>query len=217
MVARYRSDQATPCPFSVARRARLRVAAILTCAIILLANGIIWVALATLSASYPGLDPGQEITRSLAFAIFGTSLSVIIVRAVLRKPVTPLMVIAALAMWMLTPATVLFVFLFGRFWGSVGVLITMAPLLLVAVSLVLVIRGFLVRGTVALILPLLVVAGISFWLPEPPRPAAWLFVPWWHVALAAAALAAPAWQARRGHGSQRASIRGGGPGRMGLG
>ena len=191
------SDRASLWPFSAARRGRLRGLVILSFAVVVLVNGIVWVTVATFSDPLsPGLDPRPEIGRSAEFAVLATTLSVLIMRAILRKRVTVLWVIAALAMWMLMPGTLLLAWFGGRYWGFAGLVIVMAPVLLMAAALVLIARGFLARGTAALVLPLLLVVCVRLCQPEPPRAATWIFVPSGNAALALTAAAAATWQQR---------------------
>ncbi len=128
------------------------------------------------------------------FSLVMTAISMGI-RGWMGKSIPVLLILSSLFLWEMIPGSVL-LGLFSIFVFPGGLVILFVILALAVTAWVMISDGLVLGGTAALVVPMLFVAGVSFYRPWTPGSVIWPIAGGLHVALAVSAGLAMAWQIR---------------------
>jgi hypothetical protein len=186
-------------PKDVARellRGSYRATSILAGAVIVQITALAWLMISL--AHDTGIDviTIPAVSWCIGFAVLATAVAMTAARLLLGRHLSALMTVAVLAGWSLLPGT-LVLFPVSPYGGPILMLLSVTPEFLALLAFAAIAAGSRVTGTVVLIVPMMLVAAISYARPTAPGNPAWIVTAGWFTALSAAALAATAWRSRQ--------------------
>lgn len=177
-------------------RGSYRATSILAGAVIVQITALAWLRISL--AHDTGIDVSTipAVSRCIGFAVLATAVAIAAARLLLGRHLSALMTVAVLAGWSLLPGT-LVLFPVSPYGGPILTLLSVTPMFLALLASVAIAAGLRVTGTIVLIVPMMLVAAISYARPTAPGNPAWIVIAGWFTALSAAALAATTWRSRQ--------------------